>query len=231
MEGAVPKAVDLTGQRFGRLTVEARGADVIRGARQVPFKRWWCACDCGGRKLVEMSNLRRPSGATVSCGCYRKELNRLPSRTAAARAAIAIRAQAKLLVGQRFSRLTVQGWSRRADGRGAWECACDCGQRAIVVDVAKVQRSIIKSCGCLREELLSSPSNPLITYAHARRIPEEQRPLRIRERKARNRRDLSNWYVRFTLRDTFLNAADIPAPLIAAKRAYLKVKRLLREAA
>lgn len=60
-------ARDLSGQRFGRLTVEHR---VIRDT----VKEWWhCACDCGGRKAIRRDHLL--TGATQSCGCIRKEVN------------------------------------------------------------------------------------------------------------------------------------------------------------
>lgn len=57
---------DLTGRRFGRLTVIKREVNASNGAT-----RWLCKCDCGGEKIVERSNLT--SGATRSCGCMREE--------------------------------------------------------------------------------------------------------------------------------------------------------------
>ena len=58
---------DLTGQRFGRLVaLEFAGSD--NGGKA----RWRCGCDCGNIVIVEGWHLR--SGATQSCGCYRREL-------------------------------------------------------------------------------------------------------------------------------------------------------------
>lgn len=57
-----PNFLDLTGQRFGRLTVLERG--VSNTDRQ---SRWLCSCDCGGTALVVSHNLR--TGHTISCGC------------------------------------------------------------------------------------------------------------------------------------------------------------------
>ena len=57
--------IDLTGQRFGRLTVLSRAENV--GA----MSRWLCECDCGNQTIVYGNNLRR--GYTQSCGCYRHE--------------------------------------------------------------------------------------------------------------------------------------------------------------
>lgn len=60
---------DLTGQRFGRLTVISRAEDYVlpSGHRRV---QWLCHCDCGTKKVVRGTHLK--SGAIVSCGCYGK---------------------------------------------------------------------------------------------------------------------------------------------------------------
>lgn len=67
----MPPFIDLRGQRFGRLRVEALGPNAVDGRR-----RWLCNCDCGGQALAHVSSLR--SGKTQSCGCLQQE------RTAAA---------------------------------------------------------------------------------------------------------------------------------------------------
>lgn len=58
---------DLTGRRFGRLTVieetdERRSGSVV----------WLCKCDCGTYKRVSTHCLK--SGGTQSCGCYNREI-------------------------------------------------------------------------------------------------------------------------------------------------------------
>lgn len=79
-----PKLIDLTGQRFGRLTVIEK---------TVPYKsngthatRWLCQCDCGRKTAVTGGNLKR--GYTKSCGCLRRELS--SQRLRAAYDAVAI---------------------------------------------------------------------------------------------------------------------------------------------
>lgn len=57
---------DLTGQRFGRLTVLFR-ADVISRKAY-----WKCKCDCGTMKNIRGDCL--VSGRVVSCGCYHDEI-------------------------------------------------------------------------------------------------------------------------------------------------------------
>lgn len=73
MSGAkMGKLIDLTGRRFGRLTVLERS-----GATKNKEAKWRCRCDCGMEVIVTSSNLR--NGRQVSCGCLRQEksLNRI----------------------------------------------------------------------------------------------------------------------------------------------------------
>lgn len=60
------KLNDLTGQRFGRLTVLERAE--TKSDRKT---RWLCRCDCGNETIVYGRYLRK--GNTKSCGCYQKE--------------------------------------------------------------------------------------------------------------------------------------------------------------
>ena len=57
---------NLTGRRFGRLTVLAE-AERSKGRK----KRWLCVCDCGGQTITDTTKLT--SGYTRSCGCLRSE--------------------------------------------------------------------------------------------------------------------------------------------------------------
>lgn len=56
------KVVDLTGQKFGLLTVIERDVSSKGGGT-----KWLCVCDCGKKTVVTASNLK--SGRTKSCGC------------------------------------------------------------------------------------------------------------------------------------------------------------------
>lgn len=57
----MPKAIDITGQRFGKLVA----------IKRVPSRNyhtyWLCKCDCGNEKEIQTAHLT--SGATTSCGC------------------------------------------------------------------------------------------------------------------------------------------------------------------
>ena len=62
------RLIDLTGQRFGRLTVMNQVPSKTRNAR------WLCKCDCGGETTALSTTLRR--GETRSCGCLKRDINR-----------------------------------------------------------------------------------------------------------------------------------------------------------
>lgn len=60
------RSVDLTGQKFGRLTV------VRFDHKENGRKYYLCQCDCGNFKIVSNHSLK--SGNTKSCGCLHKEI-------------------------------------------------------------------------------------------------------------------------------------------------------------
>lgn len=61
------KFIDLTGQRFGRLTA------VSRAANKGNATMWLCRCDCGNEKAISAHHLS--SGVTQSCGCKRRGID------------------------------------------------------------------------------------------------------------------------------------------------------------
>ena len=58
--------INLTGKRFGRLTVIKH-----IGSGSGGHARWLCECDCGKQRYVYGYNLR--NGTTKSCGCLNRE--------------------------------------------------------------------------------------------------------------------------------------------------------------
>lgn len=119
------RLVDLTGQKFGLLTV------VKRADRPGKHVHWECDCACGGSKMVSGDALKR--GATTSCGCK-------PRGTPVD------------LTGRRFGRYRVL---RRAENRGHhvhWLCECSCGRRRDV-DAYHLTSGAAQSCGCRAREL------------------------------------------------------------------------------
>jgi hypothetical protein len=61
----MPRLIDVTNQRFGRLVVTRRVA--VPGQRP----QWMCNCDCGKTSIARTGDLR--SGRHRSCGCLRTE--------------------------------------------------------------------------------------------------------------------------------------------------------------
>lgn len=59
------KFIDLSGQAFGRLSVQSRIEN--KGKHTI----WTCFCQCGNTVNVSSTHLR--SGHTLSCGCYRDD--------------------------------------------------------------------------------------------------------------------------------------------------------------
>ncbi len=73
------RLIDLTGKKFGRLTVTGRNPE--NGTGRQP--RWDCTCECGNKTTVIGQSLR--TGSTGSCGCHAKELLVEMNKTVAAR--------------------------------------------------------------------------------------------------------------------------------------------------
>lgn len=115
---------DLTGQKFGRLTV-------VSFNYKLNNKVYWnCICDCGNKTTVESTKLK--SGKTKSCGCYRKESTY--KRCFNNRA------------GNRQGMLTML-YSFKGNYHTMWHCKCDCGNE-VDIDVCALNQGQ-QSCGCV----------------------------------------------------------------------------------
>lgn len=72
----MPAKIDLTNQRFGKLTA-------VEGCRIYGLNGWRCVCDCGRSVMSPTGDLRR--GKVISCGCVRNTragvLNRSHGKT------------------------------------------------------------------------------------------------------------------------------------------------------
>lgn len=135
------KFQDLTGQRFGRLTVIERTNNHISPSGY-KYVMWKCKCDCGNFVNVRTADLK--DNHTQSCGCLCKEML----------------TKLKLvdLTGQTFERLTV---IKRVDDYISpsgyhsvqWLCKCKCGNNTIVTS-ENLKSGNTKSCGCYSKESL-----------------------------------------------------------------------------
>jgi len=61
----MPKAINLTGHVYSRITVLKENVPTTYP------RKWVCICECGNTKIISGSPLR--NGATQSCGCLNKE--------------------------------------------------------------------------------------------------------------------------------------------------------------
>lgn len=128
------RAVDITGQRFGRLIAVQPTSKRLHG-----HVIWECRCDCGGTAFVTVNNLRQ--GNTQSCGCMHKE--------------IVSQNTSDDLKGKKFGRLTaICPTERRSNGSIVWQCRCECGNVAFVA-AANLKKGDTTSCGCVFKENLS----------------------------------------------------------------------------
>ena len=120
------KRLNLTGQRFGMLTVLRRVENIGRDTA------WLCRCDCGSELVVRTSYLRR--GTTHSCGCDFRE-DKLEGTTRLD------------LTGQRFGKLTALKPLGKSGRAYKWLCRCDCGNECAVA-VSNLRNGHTGSCGC-----------------------------------------------------------------------------------
>ena len=71
------KYIDLTGRRFGKLTVIKRVENKITNNGQIKVQ-FLCKCDCGKETIVLSNSLK--SGLTKSCGCIYRTHNMTNSK-------------------------------------------------------------------------------------------------------------------------------------------------------
>lgn len=136
------KREDLTGQKFGRLTVVEK-TDKKDYLGTAIYK---CRCDCGN--LTEVNARALKIGNTRSCGCLKSEESKKRG----------LERKSKVftmhdLTGQKFGMLTVlHATDEKRWGNVVWVCQCDCG------NIVKFPANYLKSpkykhdCGCVKRK-------------------------------------------------------------------------------
>lgn len=125
----MPKALDLTNQKFSKLTAIKKAPK-----RNDRYTRWICQCECGETVEVRTDYLR--NGHTTSCGCEKaKHFKKYD------------------LKGQKFGRLTVI----EASPPESQLCQCNCGNIITVLTYNLISGNT-QSCGCLQKERASEAS-------------------------------------------------------------------------
>ena len=119
--GELYNSTDLTGQKFGKLTVLRAGSRASNGAI-----KWVCKCDCG--RIKEIRGDRLKNGETKSCGCTAKIKNDL--------------------TGKKINMLTViKRVGSDKNGKALYECKCDCGNIKTMT-AGDLKSGRVVSCGC-----------------------------------------------------------------------------------
>lgn len=134
------KIIDLTGQKFGKLTVLELAEKPAGATSTAAF--WKCKCECGTEKIISGNVLRQ--GKAKSCGCYNKEYHYNNTKD---------------LTNQRFGNLTALKRVPRPAGlrsNGAyWLCKCDCGNEKIIMGKS-LRDGKTKSCGKCRIDIVDN---------------------------------------------------------------------------
>lgn len=112
---------DLTGKRFGKLTVIK-----YDGTDKYKRRKWLCKCDCGNYTVLQTGTLN--SGHTKSCGCLNNGND---------------------LTGRRFGNLVAIKHIKRKNNSRLWLCKCDCGNEVTCYQ-HNLLRGTSTSCGCLK---------------------------------------------------------------------------------
>ena len=123
----MPAKIDISGQRYGYLTVLYDS-----GKRKTKKRKiiWHCKCDCGNEVDVDKFYLTR-SKSIPSCGCMSKKKG--------------------MYVGYQVGRLTVTKELGSNGKKKLWECTCECGNK-VIHSTAKLNFGKTRSCGCLKLE-------------------------------------------------------------------------------
>ena len=137
----MPKSIDLTGKRFGRLTVLHRG---VNAGRSVV---WIAQCDCNPEAKIPVRGAQLRNGQTKSWGCLRAE-------KAGGRGFD--------LTGKVFGCWKVL---RQAPNRGYqryWLCQCSCEKKnQKEIGAASLLSGASRSCGCTRMRIMHQEQMPL----------------------------------------------------------------------
>lgn len=131
------KKKDLTGQKFGLLTViglnEERTQESRdrrkRGEITKSWIYWDCVCECGNTTVVTTQKLEQ--GHTISCGCFR------------------LKYDWDNIISKKFGKWTVL----KEITNKTYLCRCECGTTR-EVDGYNLVRGLSNDCGCSRLEKL-----------------------------------------------------------------------------
>lgn len=130
------RIVDLTGQKFGKLTVIK-----LHGFNKRNKAIWECKCDCGSDKIVMATNSNLRNWKLPSCGCWAKEIE--------------LENKKRERIGKTYNKLTIIDYAYTKDNITYWKCKCNCGNKELIIlPYSKLTSGQTKSCGCLFQDNL-----------------------------------------------------------------------------
>lgn len=118
--GCIQKYKDLTGLRFGKLTVKCMSH--INDRRD---RCWCCICDCGKEVMVTGGNLL--TNNTKSCGCYNDECKRLRTGKNSPNWRHDLTDKQRKEDKDRSYNPKIRKWRKKVYVRDSYTCQC-CGQ-------------------------------------------------------------------------------------------------------
>lgn len=172
---------DLTGYKFGRLTVVCRAENIEKRTR------WQCKCTCG--KVLDIDAYSLYKGLTNSCGCLAAQ------KTSIRRASD--------ITGETYGRLKAVRSVGVLKGKTMWECICSCG-KTTTTTYGNIVFGKAQSCGCIKKESAakngkagSKKISGAKSHLYKSSLTEEDR-LRVR-----NCTELRDWRKAVFVRDNY----------------------------
>ena len=139
-----------------RLTVIGRADDYVNPHTGKRMARWICECSCSEHNKVIACGSQLRNGNTKSCGCLQRE------KATARNLPIVDMTNWKMWEhGIPDSKITVIQYL----GRKRWLCECNCEDHTRFEALGtNVRRGSVKSCGCMRSELISQANKKYNNY-------------------------------------------------------------------
>ena len=141
--------MDLTGRKFGKLTVIKRCDTKREGEREW---RWVCECDCPDHTIVEIIQHNLLNGHSNNCGCSNKNKPKDMRGMKCGHLTVLEEVKDKSEAPENMRKLGV-----------LWRCECDCPEHNIVIIPGSYLRTRKNlSCGCQSKNRVDGESKTKI---------------------------------------------------------------------